>query len=130
VITADQLFLHALGDYAIQSHWLAVEKTKRWWPAMIHAVSYTVPFLLITRSWRALFIIGATHAIIDRYRCARWAVWWRNSTLAPWGWKDLAFQHGQPFPDDTPDWLAGWLVIIADNIAHVLINACAIRWLG
>jgi hypothetical protein len=40
---------HMVGDYLIQNHWMAVEKTKRWWPAVVHGVTYGLPFLLITR---------------------------------------------------------------------------------
>jgi hypothetical protein len=29
---------------------------------------------------------------------------------------------------DVPPWLAVWLLIAADNIAHVLINAVALNW--
>ena len=41
---------HMVGDYVIQSDWMASEKTKRWWPAIAHGVSYGVPFVLVTQS--------------------------------------------------------------------------------
>lgn len=31
---------------------------------------------------------------------------------------------------DTPDWLAVWLLIIADNTMHLLINRFALRRFG
>ena len=73
---------HMVGDYVIQSHWMAVEKTKRWWPAIAHGVTYGLPFLLITQSALALAIIVGTHILIDHWRLARFAVWIRNQ-LAP-----------------------------------------------
>lgn len=66
--------------------------------------------------------------MIDRYRLARWLVWARNVALCPPGARP-GMAPGQPFPDDCPPWLGTWLVIIADNCAHVLINAAAMRWL-
>lgn len=47
------ILAHLIGDYLIQSHWMATEKTKRWWPAIAHAVTYGLPYLIVTRSpWR------------------------------------------------------------------------------
>ena len=45
MITADQILAHLIGDYLLQSHWMAQEKTKRSIAAAVHAVSYTLPFL-------------------------------------------------------------------------------------
>lgn len=33
------------------------------------------------------------------------------------------------YPAGTPVWLATWLMIIADNVIHVLINFGAVKWL-
>lgn len=126
MITADQLVAHAVGDYVLQSHWMALEKVKRWPPALIHAVAYSLPFLLLGASWAAMLVIAGTHAVIDRYRLARWLVWARNVYLRPPGGRLAA---GVPFPDDCPPFLAVWLTIIVDNVIHVLINAAALRWL-
>src|SRR5678815_493843 len=45
VITPGQLIAHAVGDYIFQSDWMANNKTKRSWPAAIHATTYAVSFL-------------------------------------------------------------------------------------
>lgn len=123
------LLAHLAGDYLLQSHWMAVEKTKRWWPALAHAVTYGVPFLLLTQSPAALAVIVATHAVIDRYRLARHIIWAKN-LLAPrahrHAWADCTatgYHHSQ-LP-----WLAVWLMIITDNTIHLAINAAAITWL-
>jgi hypothetical protein len=128
VITADQLVCHAVGDYILQSHWMATEKVKRWWPALVHAVTYSLPFLLLGASPLALLVIAGTHALIDRYRLARWVCWARNVTFCPPD-EEHWLPAGQAFPGDTPPYLATWLVIIADNTIHVLINGAALRWL-
>lgn len=72
------LWCHFLGDYLFQSDWMAVEKTKKWLPAAVHAVTYTLPFLVATRNPVALVVIGGTHFVIDRWRLARFVVWAKN----------------------------------------------------
>ncbi len=127
MITADQLLLHAVGDDIVQADWMAQTKTKRSLAAIVHVVTYTLPFLLITQSWAALAVICGSHFVIDRWRLARYVIWARNRLWARQPpWKDC-----QKFgtPPTTPDWLAGWLMIFTDNIMHVLINGAALRWL-
>lgn len=129
MITADQALVHMLGDYVLQSDWMATEKTKRHFPALCHALIYSLPFLVFRPSLTAWLVIFATHFLIDRYRLARYIVWAKNY-LAPAGsnpeWSECT---GTGYPPDRPAWLAVWLLIIADNILHVAINGAALRWL-
>jgi len=118
MFTADQLVAHAVGDYIFQSHWMATEKTKRNTAAAAHALTYTLPFMLITLNPTALAVICGTHFIIDRYRLARFVVWFKN------GARGEITATG--YPSDVPAWLSVWLLIAADNILHVLINGVAI----
>lgn len=121
MITADQLLAHAVGDYILQSHWMATEKTKRSLAAFVHVVTYALPFLLLRPSAIALAVIVGTHFVIDRWRLARFVVWLKN------GARGEVTSTG--YPSETPPWLAVWLLIIADNIMHVAINAAALAWL-
>lgn len=137
--TADQLVAHAVGDYIMQSHWMAKNKGKDSVAALIHAATYTLPFLLITLSLPALALIFGTHFIVDRFRLARFLVWLKNGPIERctagritpaglewqdrWKWKPVT---ATGYPDDTPPWLAIWLTIIADNIIHVICNAGAL----
>lgn len=123
------LLAHLVGDYLLQSHWMANEKTKHWWPAWAHALTYGVPFLLVTQSPAALAVIVGTHAVIDRYRLARHVVWAKNLVAPkPWHrpWRECS---ATGYPPDTPPWLAVWLMIIADNTIHLVINVAAVRYL-
>jgi|SRR5688572_17704657 len=122
IFTADQLVAHAIGDYILQSHWMATEKTKQSFAAAVHAVTYTLPFLLITQSPEALAVICGTHFVIDRWRLARIVVWIKNGP-----WKPLT---ATGYQDDVPAWLSVWLLIAADNIIHVVINGFALRYLS
>ena len=115
-----------VGDYLLQSHWMATEKTRRWWPAILHAVLYGVPFLFVTHSPAALAVIVGTHAVIDRYRLARHVVWAKNQ-LAPTRQRPGHTATG--YGEDVPPWLAVWLLIAADNAVHLVVNFAAVKWL-
>jgi hypothetical protein len=127
---AESLLAHLVGDYLLQSHWMATEKTRRWWPAVVHGVAYSLPFLLITRSPWALLVIGGTHVVLDRFRVAKYVIWAKN-LIGPREYrpslKEAAVNCG--FPADVPAGLATALMIVSDNTLHLLINAAALTWL-
>ncbi len=122
MFTADQIVAHLVGDYILQSHWMAQEKTKQHVAAAAHAICYTLPFLLITQSPAALAIICGTHFLIDRYRLARFVVWLKNGARGPF--------TATGYADDVPPWLSVWLLIWADNTIHIIINGLAIWAVG
>lgn len=122
------LFLaHLVGDYLLQTHHQATEKTRAWGPALAHAATYTAAHLPLTRSPLRLLAIGGTHAVIDRYRLARHVVWAKNQCAParhrfPFS-EAIADGTGTGYPAGTPVWLSVWLLIVADNTLHLLINA-------
>ena len=120
--TANQIVAHLVGDYILQSHWMATEKVRNSFAAAIHAVTYTLPFLLITASPEALAAICGSHFLVDRFRLARFVVWFKNGP-----WKPLT---ATGYQDDVPAWLSVWLLIIADNTIHVICNGLAIAFLA
>jgi hypothetical protein len=156
MITADQLLAHAIGDYVLQSDWMANEKTKKNVAAAVHGVVYSLPFLFLSPSLWAWAVIAGTHFIIDRFRLARYVAYAKNfiaprqttelrqvpnspEAASPGGyvnqyvvvtwwhpWKDC---QGTGYHKDRPPFLAVWLLIIADNVMHVLINGLAIKYL-
>lgn len=117
---------HFVGDYVIQSDWMACEKVHRWWPAVAHGVTYGLPFVLVTQSVAALLVIVGTHIVIDHYRLARHVVWFKNQ-LAPKAFRPAHTATGMGA--SKPDWMAVWLLIIADNVIHMLFNVWAVVWL-
>ena len=130
MITGDQVFWHLVGDYVTQSDWIANNKTKAHFAAFCHALLYSLPFLVLTQSLVAWLVIFGTHFFIDRYRLARYVVWAKNF-FAPTGsnppWSECANSFG--YPPDRPKWLTMWLMVAADNILHIGINALSIRYL-
>lgn len=142
-----QLILHLIGDYITQSDWMANNKTKRFWPAAAHAITYSLPFLLLKPSWLAFAVILVTHFLIDRYRLARYVVWAKNRLFHPFiPWPITRIEEedyleyvgpkltwenckGTGYPSETPAWLAVWLMIAADNTLHLTINYLALQYL-
>jgi len=84
LITADQLIAHAVGDYILQSDWMANTKTQKSSAALAHVLTYFLPFLFLTTSWKALAVIIGTHFVIDRWRLARYVCWAKNFLAPKW----------------------------------------------
>jgi hypothetical protein len=132
MITGDQLLCHAIGDYVLQSHWMATNKTRSSRIALYHALTYALPFLFLRPSWPALLVIVGSHFAIDRWRLARFVVAFKNLFLSPpaeYERLSMEIDMATGFPKDCPPWLAVWLLIIVDNICHVLLNGLALRYL-
>ena len=133
MFTVSQIIAHLVGDYIFQSHWMATNKTSKWYAAMFHTLTYLIPFLLLQPSLLAFLVMGGSHYLIDRYRLARYVCRWKNvlgdpTTLA-WENKAQEYNTDTGYHKDTPPWLAFWLLVITDNIIHVLINGAALTYL-
>jgi hypothetical protein len=165
MITADQLVAHAIGDYVLQSDWMANKKRSENVAALWHAFVYALCFLPFAFhpypqrtgavAWLTIF---GTHFLIDRFGLARYVVWAKNFLAPRWIRVDTTIegfeyvhaidQQGAEiastrylrnlpwswcvdtgYPGNRPPFLAVWLLIIADNILHVVINALALRFL-
>jgi hypothetical protein len=149
----EQLLAHLFGDYVLQSDWMALNKKKPGWrgevACLMHAWSYTIPFVLLTNSVQALFIIGFTHFIIDRGYLAPWLTWLKNFMALRWlpacdcdeetecnkcgtlitnrTWKECKTNFG--FDPSRPFSVVFPVSVVIDNTLHLLINYGALRWL-
>lgn len=130
MVTADQILAHLVGDYLLQSDWMAQRKRASAWVAIVHALAYTVAFLPLTTSPTALLVIAGTHALIDHFALARYVVFAKNYLAPPSRWPTWARCSKTGYDESAPPWLATWLLIIADNVMHIAINAGAIWWAG
>jgi len=120
----EQLLAHLVGDYILQSHDMAVNKTKSNYWAAYHAVTYSLPFLFLSQSFLVIGIIILTHFVIDRFKVAIQVTKLKNYIF---GNVDKAvFSLSNGYPKETPVWLSTWLIIILDNTLHLIINYLAL----
>lgn len=92
MITGDQILCHMIGDYLLQSDWMAQRKAKSWVVANVHALTYTIPFAVMLwlqgtqweKMWLALVLIECTHFFIDHTRLARYVCWLKNFLAPRW----------------------------------------------
>lgn len=62
---------HLLGDYVLQSDFIAQTKGKNWYHLIVHCFLYSVPFAVVFGiDWRILLLI-AIHIPVDALK-ARW----------------------------------------------------------
>lgn len=123
----EQLLLHLVGDYVTQTQWMASNKRRCIGAAWIHAVVYSLPFLLLTSSFAALLAIMVSHFLIDWLGLARYVVFAKNWLTNPeLKWFDC---EDTGYPPSMPAWMSVWLLIAADNTIHLCINYAALRWL-
>ncbi|QFF97784.1 DUF3307 domain-containing protein [Psychrobacillus glaciei] len=105
---------HLIGDYLLQTNWMARNKSKKWLPLLVHCIVYTViiiGILYIGNGWlplNAILLIFVSHLILDK---RVFVVWWVKNIM------------GAKEKD------AGWLIIIADQIFHIIVlGAIAHYW--
>ena len=124
-----QLILHLIGDYLLQSDWMALNKTKCSKAAAVHAITYSLPFLIICPSLNAFLVICITHFFIDRYRLARYVVFAKSRIGPKRYWHKCEDCKDTGYHKEVPEYLSAWLLIACDNTIHLLINWSALTYL-
>lgn len=125
----EQLIAHLVGDYLLQSDWMALGKRKSFGIAVDHALVYSLPFLLLQPSLLAWLIIMSSHAVIDHFGLARYVCFAKNFLAPPSKWPEWDKTNATGYDIDKPLWMSTWLFILADNTLHLSINYAALRWL-
>lgn len=137
LLTADIVLAHLVGDYWLQSDWMASEKVRDSTAAFVHAFTYTLPFLFVTQSLDALAVVMISHFVIDRWRLAKRLCWLKNFIAPQWINAGGRWLRNYPWSEcsitgyhKSKDFgLAVFLLIAADNTIHLLLNAIAIKYL-
>ena len=62
---------HLVGDYVLQTRFVAESKGQNWYHMFVHCVLYCVPFAFMFGITWQLAVIFGTHMIIDPLK-ARW----------------------------------------------------------
>lgn len=127
------LICHLIGDFWLQTPWMANNKFKENLPAAIHAFLYSIPFLFaFNLSATAYWTILLTHYVIDRYSVGSKLIWLKNYIVDQ-------FFFFEPQPDykdtllgmskETPLAVSFGVYVAAENVLHLIINALSIAYL-
>ena len=119
-----QLLCHWLGDYPLQSSYMALNKYQSKRAATIHAIAYTLPFLLLTQNPLEIALIAIGHGLADHYRLASVVPRITNLDWSGWvwyGWKDGRSYNPNEQPPYFPPELA-WVTHWTDQGLHLVWN--------
>ncbi|MFT9847146.1 DUF3307 domain-containing protein [Aneurinibacillus sp. REN35] len=106
------LLAHLVGDYLLQTEWMAKYKAERWLPLLAHCLVYTMVVALFAFLWLpdglstwGIALIFISHIILDR------------RTLVAFWYKRIM---------RVTDASSKWLMIIVDQTFHLLALALAL----
>jgi hypothetical protein len=99
------IYAHLVGDFLIQTDWMANGKKRSSWICFVHVATYMIPFLFTSLSWLQLACIAAEHFLQDRTRIVEWFM-------------KHAGKNSFAEPPKGP-----WSLIVVDNIFHILFIA-------
>ena len=140
----EQLLTHGLADFFLtQGSYQAVNKSKKTSPALLHATLYTLCFLVLTFSWKALLVIGITHFFIDRFSLPKYLIFAKEWIYNPKSWQatwassnhngyydHVGDEWGENNVDKIrPPFISWWIYIITDSLFHLTINFLALKYL-
>ena len=67
-IIIKMIFCHLVGDYVLQSDFIAKTKGQNWYHLFVHCFLYCLPFYIVFGStWQLLFIF-VTHLLVDQLK--------------------------------------------------------------
>lgn len=149
------LLCHLVGDFILQSDWMAMSKNKSTLHCLVHCLIYTSCFLVLTVSWKALLFIFVTHFIIDRFPIIVKRLLWTKNHFPTFNYPPFEYCDTTGYYDDSPyntkrfgqnafidkfhESIVGkprlffitiWLYIITDNTLHLICNGIALLCLA
>lgn len=68
IVICKMLACHFIGDYILQTDFIAKTKGENWYHMFIHCFLYCVPFAIVYGFNRYIFLLFALHYIIDRLK--------------------------------------------------------------
>ena len=121
---------HFVGDYLLQNNWMALNKTKKWLPLLVHVALYSLAVCLFTFAFTGfnlwwILVVILSHLFIDRWSLADKYLEFTGSRSLR---KYVEAQQGRVLtgqPVIGTDILAGgftsFVYIVVDNTMHVLL---------
>jgi hypothetical protein len=96
------IFAHLIGDYILQTDWMAANKKANGMACLAHVLTYIAPFFLCGLPLWSVLAIAVQHYVQDRSNFVVWFMRWKGSARF------------------TEPPMAPWSIIITDNILHIL----------
>lgn len=96
------LIAHLIGDYLLQTDWMALNKKKSFVALFVHVVTYMIPFMFCDLSYWQFLLIGVQHGLQD------------GTKFIPW----LMKVKGSAKFMEPP--MGPWSIILTDNIIHIV----------
>jgi hypothetical protein len=95
---------HMVGDYLLQTDWMAENKKEQTWPCLVHSTIWAASVVLFAGwlSWIPFLVLLAIHFLQDRTYMVR-------------SWMRLTGQEHFIDGDYAP-----WSIVIVDNTFHLL----------
>lgn len=108
---------HLVGDYLLQTDWMALNKKQRSFPCFVHAWIWTLSVCLFAGwdTFSALLPLSIAHFIQDRTNLVSWwmRLKWKNQS--EFMRTDQITAGGLLRPG-----LGPWSVIVVDNVWHIV----------
>lgn len=103
---------HLVGDYLLQTDWMALNKKLSHWPCLLHCMTWTLCVSLFSGIWSPAFVafLFVCHFAQDRTHFVKWWVSLKSAGFAK-----------EPF--------APWSLIVVDNSFHVVQMWIAVKFL-
>ena len=141
------LLCHFVGDFLLQTDWMAMNKGKKTLNCLVHVLIYTACFTVLTLSWKALLFIAVTHFTFDRFPIIiKKLIYWKNhfptgkypsfSHCSTTGYyddspynkpeTDLTLSERKAFGEPRHFFITVWLYIVTDNVLHLICNLIAL----
>lgn len=104
---------HLIGDYLVQTDWMAINKKTRSWPCAVHCAIWTaVVCRLADWGWIPAAVLFVAHFAQDRTNVIRWYI---------------RVMKGEAFAQPP---LAPWSIIVVDNVWHIVSLWAVWRWIA
>ena len=107
------ILAHFVGDYVLQSRYLALSKGKEWYNMLVHCILYTGSISLVLIKWTGgfpfwwLLWIFVSHWIVDSWKCRRLEE--ESESLGKWSKKAYLY---------------------LDQLYHSMVLASVLIWYG